>query len=110
MNPFLSSSGDPCVKCERNADQLALQHHPIETGRQSQSGPLVQRQAGEATIQVSDIFLTTYLIRVTLNIESDTLTKMYDTSSQRCVPEAVLEAPLFLLTKVHSVFGTHLSP
>ena len=58
LNPFPSSSGDPCVKCERNADQLALQHHPIETGRQSQSGPLVQGQAGEATIQVSDIFLT----------------------------------------------------
>ena len=58
LNSFSSSSGDPCVKCERNADQLALQHHPIETGRQSQSGPLVQGQAGEATIQVSDIFLT----------------------------------------------------
>ena len=58
LNLFPSSSGDPCVKCERNADQLALQHHPIETGRQSQSGPLVQGQAGEATIQVSDIFRT----------------------------------------------------
>ena len=58
LNSFSSSSGDPCVKCKRNADQLALQHHPIETGRQSQSGPLVQGQAGEATIQVSDIFRT----------------------------------------------------